>query len=167
MALSNQRYVRVSVDADKEEEKMLMPISGFDQVPLVSLERAVEPLTKILSDIEVYVHAAKINCEKKSPDNLTHDESASIMIYSMEWEPHNKCLYAVLNQTLRNSNRNQLRPWFSYLKLIITALSKLPSTSDILYRGIKSDVSASYQVGKTFTWWSFSSCTRSISVLEN
>jgi hypothetical protein len=155
------------LDSYKEPEKMLMPISGFDKVPLVSLEEAVKPLVHILPDIKNYVWASRVNCDKKSSDGLTHDESASIMIYTMDWQPLDECLYFVLNSTLRSENRNALRPWFPYLKLIITALSKLPSTACILYRGIKLDLSASYPVGKTITWWSFSSCTKSIDVLQN
>jgi hypothetical protein len=154
-------------DFSSEPQKLLMPIKGFENMPLVSLEKALEPLQGILSDIETYVHVSKHRCENPPTDGLTFDESASIMIYTMEWEPRDGCLYVVLNRTLRAENRSQLKPWFLYLKLIITALSKLPSSHCTIYRGIRGNFSDRYNNGRTFVWWGFSSCTNSLSVLEN
>ena len=95
------------------------------------------------------------------------DESASIMLYSMEWEPYQKCLYFVLNATLRAADRRKLPVWFLYLRLILTALSRLPSVSRTIYRGIKLDLLKDYSKNKKFVWWGFSSCTRSVEVLES
>ncbi|CAF4918695.1 unnamed protein product, partial [Rotaria magnacalcarata] len=69
---------------------------------------------------------AKEKC-KKPADGLTHDESASIMLYSMGWEPIEQCLYFALNAALRSEDRGNLDPWYLYLKLILTALSRLPT----------------------------------------
>ncbi|CAF1555747.1 unnamed protein product, partial [Didymodactylos carnosus] len=64
-------------------------------------------------------------------------------------------------------NRRQLISWFSYLKLFLTALWKLPSAGKtIVYRGVKLDLSKDYPEGKTFVWWGFSSTSDSIRVLE-
>ncbi|CAF4033034.1 unnamed protein product, partial [Adineta steineri] len=88
------------------------------------------------------------------------------MLYSMEWEPHEECLSFALNAALRTEDRKELKPWFSYLKLILTALEKLPSTPCNVFRGVNLDLSNQYSVRKTFVWWGFSSCTISIEVLE-
>ncbi|CAF0795039.1 unnamed protein product [Adineta ricciae] len=152
---------------DVEDQKMLAPIAGFATMPLVSLEKAVEPLIDILPGIQTYVHVTKHRCDKPPANGLTVDESASIQIYTMEWEPQDECLYVVLNRALRSEKRGELRPWFLYMKLIMTALSKLPSTHCTIYRGIKLDLTANYREGTTFIWWSFSSCTKSMSVLQN
>lgn len=85
----------------------------------------------------------------------------------MEWEPHDECLYFALNTTLRAEDRRKLKPWFSYLKLILTALGQLPSSGRTVYRGVKLNLSKQYPEGKTFVWWGFSSCTSSMGVLEN
>jgi hypothetical protein len=163
---SAQRYVRVS-DIAKEPQKMLMPIRGYEKMPLVSLEEAVIPLVSILPEVQDYAYVAKERCEPVPADGLSRDESASIMLYSMEWEPHDECLYFVLNATLRAEDRRKLKPWFSYLKLLLTALSQLPITRNFVYRGVNMDLSQQYPIGKTFVWWGFSSCTSSIGVLEN
>ncbi|CAF1394108.1 unnamed protein product [Adineta steineri] len=161
-----QQYTRVS-DIVKEPQKMLMPIRGYEKMPLVSLEEAVTPLISILPEIQDYAYVAKQRCESVPPDDLTQDESASIMLYSMEWEPHEECLYFALNATLRTEDRRKLKPWFSYLKLILTALEKLPSTRCYAFRGVNLDLSKLYTKGKEFVWWGFSSCTTSIEILDN
>ncbi|CAF4668445.1 unnamed protein product, partial [Rotaria sp. Silwood2] len=135
-------------------------------MPLVSIEKAVEPLLALLPGIQTKVWIAKQNCET-SADGLSSDESASIYLYSMEWEPQEQCLYFVLNATLRDKNRQNLKPWFLYLRLILTALGRLPSIRLTVYRGVKLDLVNEYPEGKTFVWWGFSSCTSSLKVLQS
>ncbi len=150
--ISTQHFVRVS-DIAKEPQKMLMPISGYEDMPLVSLEEAVTPLVPLLPRIRDYVYVAKQRCEPVPADGLTRDESSSIMLYTMEWEPEEKCLYFALNASLRSEDRRKLKPWFSYLKLFLTALSQLPSTRHFVYREVKMNLSEQYPKGKTFIWW--------------
>jgi len=87
----------------------------------------------------------------------------------MEWEPREKSFYIILNNTLQAANRNLLKPWFLYLRLIMTSLAKLPSNFQRLtvYRGVKLDLSAQYPQGSIVTWWGFSSCTTSLRILNN
>lgn len=164
-----QQYVRIS-DIANETQQLLTPISGYNELPLVSLEEAVEPLVSILPTIHNYVSDAKRRCQSQlQPGNvLTLDQSASIMLYTMSWIPRDQCLYVALNRTLRTEERENLKPWFLYLKLILTAISRLPlSTEKLIYRGIKQDLSELYQQDVKFVWWGFSSCTSSLQVLQN
>ena len=155
------------LDIEANPSRKLMPIEGYADMPLVSLEEAVKPLIDIVHDIKNKVDVARWKCEDPPSDNLTVDQSASIILYSMQWEPQNKCLYYALNATLRDENRNKLKPWFSYLKLFLTALARLPSDKSTIYRGIRRDLRKDYQKGQTVIWWSFSSCTQTIDVLSN
>ncbi|CAF5170163.1 unnamed protein product, partial [Rotaria magnacalcarata] len=76
-------------------------------------------------------------------------------------------LYILLNESLRAENREQLKPWFSFLKLFLTALYKLPSKNGTVWRGIKGvDLSTKYKTGTKFAWWGVSSCTTNVEVLE-
>jgi hypothetical protein len=161
-----QQYARVS-DINEEPLEMHMPIRGYERMPLVSLEEAIAPLVSILPEIQDYAYVAKQRAKPVPADGLTRDESASIILYSMEWEPHDECLYFALNTTLRAEDRRKLKPWFSYLKLILTALGQLPSSGRTVYRGVKLNLSKQYPEGKTFVWWGFSSCTSAMGVLEN
>ncbi|CAF1287412.1 unnamed protein product [Rotaria sp. Silwood1] len=154
-------------DIAGEPCRMLMPIQGYEKKPLVTLEEAVEPVVSYVPDVKRMAYIAKMKCAELSPGKLPINQAASITLYSMEWEPQEECLYYVLNQTLRNENRQKVKPWFLFLRLILTALAQLPSTVSNVYRGIKRDMRKEYPQGKTFVWWGFSSCTSKISVLQN
>jgi hypothetical protein len=154
-------------DIDKQPLDILPPISGYEGMALVSLETAIEPLVPFLPDIENYAFIAKEECRKTPVDRLSNDESASIMLYTMGWKPLDQCLYIVLNKTLRLKERNKLEPWFLYLKLFLTALSRLPSIHQNIYREIELDLSEEYQIGETIIWSGFSSCTTSINDLQS
>ncbi|CAF1334037.1 unnamed protein product [Rotaria sp. Silwood1] len=147
-------------------KRMLAPIEGYEKAPLVTLEEAVKPLVKIVPKIERNVIVVKQNCQEPE-DDLTSDESASIMLYTYESMPHEDSLYVKLNETLRSEQRKNLIPWFLYLRLILTALARLPTERRSVFRGVKENLSAEYPKGKVFIWWGFSSCTSSVEVLEN
>ena len=146
--------------------QILPPIQGYEQKPLVSLEEAVRPIRHLVAQIEQMVHNVKMQCRRRKT-NLSLDESAGIMLYTLEWSTPETSLYFTLNNTLRSKDRRQLIPWFSYLRLLLSALAKLPAcTPRLLYRGIKTNQSELYITGEECTWWSFSSCTTSLRVLE-
>ena len=155
-------------DLPAESRRMLPPIQGYENMPLVSLEEAVAPLMSLVPDIERMAWTAK-QSHFDAENDLSNDESASILLYTMEWEPRDKSFYIILNNTLQAANRNLLKPWFLYLRLVMTALAKLPSDSHHLhvYRGVKLDLSAQYPKGSIITWWGFSSCTTLLDVLND
>ncbi|CAF3964455.1 unnamed protein product [Adineta steineri] len=159
----NQRFF----DIAGEPCEMLLPIQGYEKKPLVSLEEAVEPLVQFVPDIKRMAYVAKMKCRNPPADHLSEDESASIILYSMEWKPQEECLYYVLNATLRAESREKLVPWFLYLKLVLTALSHLPSLQRTVFRGVKSDMRKYYTKGETVVWWGFSSCTATMDVLKS
>lgn len=167
-SVDESKFVLRFSDLPVESRRMLPPIQGYENMPLVTLEEAIEPLTSLVPDVERMVWTVK-QSHFDGEHNLTDDESASILLYTMEWEPRDKSFYIILNNTLQAINRNLLRPWFLYLRLIMTSLAKLPSNSHpiTVYRGVKSDLSTQYSKGSTITWWGFSSCTTSVDVLND
>lgn len=137
---SRERNVRLVADVGDEPTQFLNPIGGYQNQPLLPLEEACKPLEKLLPDLRRRVWIAKKNCSHPA-DGLTVDESASIQLYTMEWD---NSLYASLNKELRKSNRQGLHLWFPYLKLFLTALFKLPSYRGVIWRGINGDLSDQY-----------------------
>ncbi|CAF0924791.1 unnamed protein product [Didymodactylos carnosus] len=137
-------------DIENDPKKDLLPIDGYQQMPIVSLGEAVVPLEPIILDIRRQAQIAKQNSHS-SKYNLTQDESALIYLYTLEWEPHSECLYVRVNQTLRSDDREQSKPWFLYLKLVLTALNKLKSVQRTVWRGIKVDLRKEYQFTKCYT----------------
>ncbi|CAF1387627.1 unnamed protein product [Rotaria sordida] len=161
-----QHILRIT-DIVQEPLEFIAPIGGYEEMPLVTLEKAVEPLVTILPAVQSHAYVAKQRCENPA-DGLTQDESASIMLYTMSWRPLDKCLYCVLNDTLRSPDRQQkLEPWYLFMKLFLSALFRLPSIPTTAYRGVKLDLSERYVKGKTIVWWGFSSCTTTVDVLNS
>jgi len=173
MSITSFEYInpRYLLGISDEPKQLLQPISGYAREPLLPLEEACEPLITLVPRLEAHVWIAKQNSKNPS-DDLTQDESAAIRLYTMEWdtsdsEPRSS-LYTHLNRTLKEINRTKLRPWFRYLKLFLTALAKLPlAPHQTVWRGVRKDQSHDYPPGAESTWWAFSSCTTSLSVLES
>ena len=119
----NRRFIESVRD---EPKKMLLPISGYENVTVKSLDDACEPIEHLFDQkLKDYTTLAKMN--STTPENqLSPDESASIHLYTIEWDVHENSLYMLLNQTLRLADRTKLQPWFKYLKLFLTAFFKLP-----------------------------------------
>jgi hypothetical protein len=119
----NRRFIESIRD---EPKKMLQPISGYEKVTVKSLDDACEPIKDLFDQkLKQNITIAKMNSTAPE-DGLSPDESASIHLYTMEWDVHDNSLYMVLNRTLRLADRAKLLPWFKYLKLFLTAFFKLP-----------------------------------------
>jgi hypothetical protein len=135
------------------EEANRNPIFGYEDLPVLTLEEAVEKIIPLVSRLMDYVATAKKKYNRHSP-LLTRDESAAIYLYSMPTS-----FFLRLNETLRAENRHELKPWFAFLKLFITALEKLPSTTETVWRGVYGDVGSIFADDDVHIWWSVNSCS--------
>ena len=144
------------------------PIVGYASEPLLPLVKACAPLNTIIHNISHYIQVALHETSEQPTNDLTIDESAAIRLYTMEWEEPYRSLYSMLNHTLKQCTREELRPYFRFLKLLMTALVKLPCEPPLtVWRGVTKNLSAQFPPGTPVTWWSFSSCTTALTVLEN
>jgi len=146
--------------------RTLSPITGIKKTPLVSLTDACRSLETLIEDLNINLTAAldfadNFLMDKKDPYGLTREEIGAINLFSQD------CLYGILNERLRLADRQQVQPFFPYLKLFLTALNKLPKKECTVWRGVKLDLSTEYKSAKKLTWWSFSSCTLKMSMLTN
>ncbi|CAF1579343.1 unnamed protein product [Adineta ricciae] len=119
-------------------------------------------------------HILRITDVEKEPleflaplDGYENMPLVSIEEATMGWKPLDKCLYFVLNTTLRSKDREALKPWYLYLKLFLSALFRLPPLQRTVFRGVKSTMTENYIKDETIVWWAFSSCTTSIGVLKS
>ena len=120
--------------ANKRKEKQRAELDdGFDNQPLVSLEKATDPLVPIVSNVKTMVAYAKRQCKSLPSDGLSIDQSTAIILYTMEWFPTDQCLFKMLNKTLREGTQDELKPWLLYLKLFNVALARLPSVRQTVY----------------------------------
>ncbi|CAF4415314.1 unnamed protein product, partial [Rotaria magnacalcarata] len=161
--MSDEFKIHRFIDAGDEPNQVLIPIEGYENKELVPLDKAVELIKTVSHKLDIMVHTALQNSTEPS-NGLTANEAAAIHLYTMQWPESHESLYDLLNRTLRSEKRNELRPWFSYLKLILTALCKLPPIKTTLWRAIRGNVNDQYKTHKI--WWGFSSCTESRKVAE-
>ena len=165
---ASTRNLRFS-DVTDEPLEFLAPIGGHARLPIVTLEEAIDSLVSILPEVQSYAYIAKQRC-KQPADGLTQDQSASIMLYTMSWEPVDECLYFVLNSTLRirtPDRQQKLKPWHLYLRLFLSALFRLPLYRKPIYRGVRLEMVEGYRKDETVIWWGFSSCTTSVGALDS
>jgi len=148
----------------RNESVRLPPVYGFHCQDLVSLEEALQPLEPYIKELSRYVKIAKKNCRFPNDDHLSKDQSASIYIYTMEWGE--QTLYRVLNKTLRAENRQALTIWFPYLKLFDSALDLLSNVKESIWRDVPLDIGKNFTKNQIFTWWTVSSCSSSVNVIE-
>ncbi|CAF1070373.1 unnamed protein product [Rotaria sordida] len=146
----------------------LGPIVGYAQEPLLPLFKACAPLIDIVHNLSFYIEMALYETPEEPSDGLTIDESAAIRLYTIEWDEPHPSLYSMLNHALMNDHREHLRPYFKYMKLFLTALAKLPCVPLLtIWRGAAKNMSEEFLPGTPVIWWAVSSCTTSLTVLEN
>jgi hypothetical protein len=144
----------------KLQEANHKAIIDYEDLPLLTLEEAVEKIIPFIPDVMDYVTTAKEKYNRHST-LLTRDESAAIYLYTMPTE-----FFSNLNRALRDPSRQVLKAWLHFLKLLITALKKLPSTKAIIWRGVNYDATSDFIDGEVYTCWYISSCSRNLDIAE-
>jgi len=144
--------------------KKLPPIGAFWQHSLLSLDQALQPVMHHFDQLDRSISEAKKRCCYPSKHQLTREESAAVFLYTMEGGDNS--FYRVLNKVLHSENREEIRPWFGFLKLFDTALAKLPTVQKCVWRGVNSNISQQFKKGEIVTWWSVSSCSMSLAVVQ-
>ena len=84
---------------------------------------------------------------------LSPDEVAAIYLYTSERFP----LYKALNKALRTHDEGAINAFLPYLRLLLTALYKLPLEDSPVYRGVTCDLNDTHPEHKELIWWQFSS----------
>jgi hypothetical protein len=136
------------------------PIFGYEDSPLLTLEEAVKEISPPISGVMDYVATAKKKYNRHST-LLTRDESAAIYLYSMSIP-----FFSCLNVALRAEIRDELKPWFAFLKLFITALEKLPSMKCIVWRGVNYDSTLMFVDDDVHIWWGVNSCSMALNAVR-
>lgn len=156
--MENRRFI-TNILPNREDTNHNLK-SEYERSPILTLERTVEEISVLVPNIKEYASTAKQKC-RRDLTLLTWDESAAIYLYTMP-----KPFFSGLNTALRDPNRLGLRPWFSFLKLLMGALEKLPNTKTILWRGVDYDARSHFVDNDIYTWWGVTSCSRNISRVQ-
>eukprot|EP01059_Diplonema_ambulator_P014458 TRINITY_DN25370_c0_g1_i1.p1 TRINITY_DN25370_c0_g1~~TRINITY_DN25370_c0_g1_i1.p1 ORF type:complete len:564 (+),score=227.69 TRINITY_DN25370_c0_g1_i1:36-1694(+) len=133
----------------------LKPITGIGEKELLSLEAACAMI-----GLETAAGDSLKVVKKRDIGSLTLDEAASIHMYT------GQSMYKKLNSTLRDADRKKIIPYMHYLKLLFTAISKLPTVKRSAFRGVGIDLAAQYPKGAKVTWWAVNSCTPDLNIAK-
>jgi len=152
-----------------ELEENENPIFGLNATPLLSLEEACKKaqadkeLAQVPLEGPIFLArgAAKKRLANNIASHLSEDEIAAIHLYTQETD-----FYRILNSRLRDPLRQRLKPFLFYIKLVLTALYKLPPVAATVYRGVKKDLSNQFSRGRSIIWWSFSSTAASVETMN-
>ncbi|MDP9864351.1 MULTISPECIES: ADP-ribosyltransferase domain-containing protein [Streptosporangium] len=148
----------------KDEGLELPAITGVFDTPLMDFREAVAPVAKLLSGLDRHMEQSYRFGEKQPGDaagGLSADEIAALYLYTCE-----SAFYRQINATLRDPDRTRIVPYLPYLRLLFSAVSRLPARKESLWRGVSLDLRAQYPLGRTVTWWGVSSCTSELSVAQ-
>ena len=156
--IRSNRYVNTTVSELQRTNHS--PIHGYEDLPVMALEQAVERIVSLVDNILQYADDAKLKCNRTA-NILTVDESAAIYLYTMSTP-----FFSRLNDTLRAEQRDALKPWFAFLKLFISALEKLPSSSVRVWRAVCGNIDPLAVEGNLRIWWSVNSCSTNLRALE-
>jgi uracil DNA glycosylase len=150
----------------KDEGQAELPaIAGVFVTPLMDFREATAPVVRLLRGLDGYVgRSAEFghrSVEKGTAGGLSAHEVAALYLYTCESD-----FYRRLNATLRDPDRGRVTPYFPYLRLFFSALSRLHGHKHSLWRGVALDLRKQYPEGGTVTWWGVSSCTSKLSVAQ-
>ncbi|MFD8211789.1 ADP-ribosyltransferase domain-containing protein [Streptomyces sp. NPDC059695] len=146
----------------KDEGLVLPPITGVFDTPVMDFRKALEPVTKVLANLDRYVERSSRFAEAKVAEagaGLSADAISALYLYTCE-----SAFYREINAVLRSPDRDRLEPYLPYLRLLFSAVADLPVQKRPLWRGVALDLRSQYPLGRTVTWWGVSSCTSEPSV---
>ncbi|MEV6250131.1 ADP-ribosyltransferase domain-containing protein [Streptomyces sp. NPDC051742] len=149
----------------KDEGLVLPPITGVFDTPLMEFRKAVEPVSRVLVNLDRHIDRSSLFGETKAAaqaeatDGLSADAISALYLYTCE-----SAFYREINAVLRSSDRERLVPYLPYLRLLFSAVAALPARTQPLWRGVALDLRSQYPTGRTVTWWGVSSCTSELGV---
>jgi len=103
---------------------------------------------------------------KLNPLNLSQDEAVSIILYSYDnyGSEQSTNFYFQLNKMLQRREKSELKFWETYLYYLHSALSKIPDSNCIVYRGVVycDEFEKYYTQGRHILWSAYSSASTSL-----
>jgi hypothetical protein len=121
-------------------------------------------LEEIKIGIKLYPHPYKnVSKEIALQYKLTRDEIAAIRLYTLNCD-----FFRWLNFYLRWDDRDLARIFFPFVRLLMTALAKLPKfEGPLLFRGMKQDCSNKFPLEQQYQNWFFESFSTNFKVAVN
>jgi hypothetical protein len=153
-------------DVSSEPNKILPPLPQTSQSEAIpTLLDAIKSSEHLVEDLRKKAEEA-LSKFKNSKDKLTRDQAAALYLYSMQWPKEKDSFFFLFNRALRNEDRAKLIPYYNYFKLFMSALNKLPSKEQQVWRGVIGDLTDRYLPG-SIAFSQFIVATKSQTILVN
>jgi len=160
-----QFYLRMGFEElGGEEEQKLALIAGVMELELPKTLAAASKHICAQKDIKSCTAKGKKLDDKnagKPVKPMNQELYGAVLLYT------SNAIYKQLNKALRDEDREQVKAYFAYLRLLFEACGRLPTKSCTLWRGVGVDLLKAYKVGSTVTWWGVSSCTSDQKVAQD
>jgi hypothetical protein len=158
------------LDVNNEPDVILPPLPSVVSTTqtttlILSLIDAVKSIQQLINNLSTKVSYSLASCENPK-EGLSQQESAALHLYSLQWPKGQHSLYSMFNRALRDEDRTKLVPFQNYYNLFMSALKKLPSIDEQVWRGVNGDLSKKYRPGTIHVWWGASSCTDMVKVTD-
>ena len=125
------------------------------------MAEALEPLTDIVPDLRQY--ARKMD---RGNGTLNSDEVTAIYLCTIEMRSYKQSLFFKLNEALLSENIYLIKPYALFLKLMLSALDKIPSYEGVVYYGRNDDLMEDYKLGQRGIWWTLTEASKIKEVAE-
>ncbi|CAF3415357.1 unnamed protein product [Rotaria socialis] len=158
----NERQRFLDIDEEPDKLLYLLPMPATIEKGMQSLSDSLKSIinSDLVEDLSSKVVYSLKNC-KNPKDGLTQDQSAALYLYSLQSE-----FYTKFNGVLRDEDRTKAVVFYDYYRLFMTALNKLPSVKDNVWRGVTANLSEKYSPGSIHIWHAASSCTDEVCVTD-
>jgi hypothetical protein len=147
-------------------EHGLAAISGVADAKLLPLSEAIKHagIKKVKAHVETSLLFAEMKLKRQPELTLTLDEIAAIHLYTQQCD-----VYPKLNEGLRDRDREVIKPFLPYLRLLLQGLRKLPSCdhNKVVFRGVKKNLTDSISKNDQFVWWALSSTSSDLQTMSN
>ncbi|WP_283133659.1 ADP-ribosyltransferase domain-containing protein [Rhizohabitans arisaemae] len=145
------------LESVKHEGLELPPIRGVFRTPLMDFRHGLTSAARLVPGLDRRLdrsHRFGKEYANTSVGGLSADEAAALHLYTCD-----PAFSRQVNAALRNPDRTQVVAYYAYLRLLFSAVSRLPTRTEPLWRGVGLNLKARYPLGRTVTWWGGSSCT--------
>lgn len=160
-------WLRMGFDDVHTDEVTGSPIAGMLELPVPSsLQAAASRITDKHSIQSSRDRGQQLVKDGYSLLTCPAGNCKAAELYAAIFLYTGNSIYRELNRCLRTEWKS-VPKYFPYLRLYSQTMDAMPTRKVTLWRGIAADLWDEYQVGKTITWWSISSCTASKGVAEN
>lgn len=125
-SLTAMAQSRNDVARELASKGLLLNPLNLINIELVSFEQALEPIKHLVVDLDDFIFVSSAWAESETPPGVSRDVAAALNLYTREWMNKEDSLYFVLNSAFRTEDRQIIKPFLPFLRLLFEGFNTLP-----------------------------------------